>query len=219
MGRGGMSRTNFVIFWAAIIVGASYMIPTLADWSGPEIIVWKVAGVALLALWAGLSARSIDCWLITAVMMFGAMGDGLLSIYGLATGAVAFVIGHCLAIFLYMRNRRTRLSRSQKALGIFTIPASLCIVWSVLHGADGWWHAAIYTFFVAGMAAAAWTSRFPRYRTGLGAMAFLASDLFIFANEGGLMGEMESALTIWPLYFAGQAMIVWGVVSTQQREI
>jgi uncharacterized membrane protein YhhN len=69
------------------------------------------------------------------------------------------------------------------------------------------------------MAAAAWTSRFPRYRTGVGAMAFLASDLFIFANEGGLMGEMQSALTIWPLYFAGQAMIVWGVVSTQQREI
>ena len=214
-----MNKTNIAVFWAAIAIGASYMVPILTDMSCPAVIAWKVAGVATLTLWAGLSALSVDGWLITAVMMFGALGDGLLSAYGLATGALAFVIGHCVAIMLYLRNRRTNVSASQRALGLLVIPASLCIVWAVLHNAEGWWHAAIYTFFVAAMAAMAWTSRFPRYRTGLGAMAFLASDLFIFANEGGLMSEIQSALTIWPLYFAGQAMIVWGVVRTQQREI
>ena len=41
-----------------------------------------------------------------------------------------------------------------------------------------------YTGGVAIMAATAWVSRFPRYRTGIGAMAFLASDLLIFAGGG-----------------------------------
>ena len=62
------------------------------------------------------------------------------------------------------------------------------------------------------MVAMAWTSRFPRYYTGLGAVAFLASDLLIFAGEGAWAGSLVPLLLIWPLYFGGQAMIVWGVV-------
>src|SRR3546814_6089488 len=89
-----------------------------------------------------------------------------------------------LAIILYLTNRRAAMTPSQRLLGWLTMPATLIIVWAMLSPAPGWWHAAVYSPFVAAMAAAAWTSRFPRYRTGIGAMIFLASDLFIFAGEG-----------------------------------
>src|SRR3546814_11349929 len=70
-----------------------------------------------------------------------------------------------LAIILYLTNRRAAMTPSQRLLGWLTMPATLIIVWAMLSPAPGWWHAAVYSLFVAAMAAAAWTSRFPRYRT------------------------------------------------------
>jgi uncharacterized membrane protein YhhN len=201
------------IGWLAIIAGASFMVPVVMGWSGPGIIVWKGLGVGLLALWAAMQARSFDGWLITAVMAFGALGDVLLDAVGLEKGAVAFVVGHLIAVWLYARNRRPALSGSQQALSLLVLPLSLVIVWAMLRTEPGWWHAALYTGFVAVMAAMAWRSAFPRYRTGLGAMLFLLSDLLIFARLAGIGGN-AGGLLIWPLYFGGQALIVWGVVST-----
>ena len=70
---------------------------------------------------------------------------------------------------------------------------------------------ALYALFVAAMAAAAWTSRFPRYLAGIGAMMFLASDLLIFARMGALAGVVWVGLAIWLLYYAGQLLIALGV--------
>ena len=72
----------------------------------------------------------------------------------------------------------------------------------------------LYATALGIMAATAWTSRFPRYRTGLGAMLFLASDVLIFSRAGPLAGSIVPTLLIWPLYFAGQAMIASGVAGT-----
>jgi len=76
----------------------------------------------------------------------------------------------------------------------------------------------IYTAFVASMAAAAWISRFPRYRTGIGAMMFLASDLLIFARMGPLAGDAWVSLAIWGLYLGGQVLITLGVTRTLGTE-
>lgn len=202
------------IWWAALLAGASYMLAVAGGWSGPGIIAWKGAGVALLALWAAVQARAPDGWMIAGVMALGAAGDVLLDAQGLETGGLAFAAGHVLAVVLYLRNRRPALSASQRFLGWALVPLSVAIVWLLLKGQGGWWHGAIYTAFVAAMAAAAWTSRFPRYRTGIGAMLFLVSDLLIFARLGGAVPAGIASLLIWPLYFGGQAMIVWGVVRT-----
>ena len=105
-----------MIWWAALIAGVSFMVPVLAGWHGPAIIAWKGAGVGLLALWAAAQARSVDGWLIVAVMALGALGDVLLDAIGLETGAAAFAAGHILAIILYARRRRLRLSGSQRLL-------------------------------------------------------------------------------------------------------
>lgn len=202
------------LWWAAVIAGTSFMVAVVAGWTGPAIIAWKGSGVALLALWAAINARSFDGWLIAAVLACGALGDVLLDAMGMETGAIAFVAGHIIAIWLYARNRRAQPSGSQMALALCVAPAAVVIVWAMLHGNAGWWHAAIYTGFVAVMAAMAWISRFPRYRTGIGAMLFLISDLVIFARVGEVLPPGFSRWLIWPLYFAGQALIARGVVTT-----
>ena len=213
----GWDRARW-LWWLALAGGVSFMVAVVQRFDGPAIWAWKASGVGLLAVWAAANARGRSGWPIVAVLGFGALGDWLLDAKGLETGAAAFVIGHIIAIALYLTNRRERLTPSQRLLAWLTMPATLVIVWGMLSPAPGWWHAAAYSLFVAAMAAAAWISRFPRYRTGIGAMLFLASDLFIFAGEGGVISEDARIWLVWPLYFAGQALIAWGVVSTLAKE-
>lgn len=208
------------LWFAALIGGISYFVAVQQHWDGPAIHLWKASGALLLAAWAAANARNTDGRLIAAVLAFGALGDWLLDAVGMIEGAAAFATGHLIAIFLYMRNRRPRLSASQKMLALAVMPLALIIVWGLARGAESSLVGAAiaYTGVVAAMAAAAWISRFPRYRTGIGAMIFLASDLFIFAGEGGALSKDVTMWLVWPLYFAAQALIAWGVVSVLSRE-
>ncbi|QJQ32811.1 lysoplasmalogenase [Sphingomonas lacunae] len=209
-----------IIWWAALAAGASYMLPVLAGWQGPAIIAWKGAGVTLLALWAALQARDAnpegEGWLIALVLAFGALGDVLLDAVGLTTGAAAFAVGHVIAIILYARNRRPALSPSQTLFGWLIAPLGVVITIALVHGQPDAMLAIAYAALVGSMAAFAWTSRFPRYRTGIGAVMFLVSDLVIFAGQTVWTGTIWPKLLIWPLYFGGQALIAWGVVKTLQ---
>jgi uncharacterized membrane protein YhhN len=74
--------------------------------------------------------------------------------------------------------------------------------------------AAAYAGGLALMTATAWISRFSRYRVGLGAVAFAASDLLIFAENGPLANQGWTGFAVWSLYFAGQALICVGVTQT-----
>ena len=218
-GEGNWDRARWLWF-AALAGGISYFFAVRQGLDGAAIHLWKATGVGLLAAWAAANARGADGWLIAAVMAFGALGDWALDAIGMIEGAAAFALGHVIAIFLYLRNRRPELSVSQKMLAIVLVPLALVIVWGMARGAEpSLMQAAIgYTAIVAAMAAAAWVSRFPRYRTGIGAMLFLASDLFIFAGEGGALSKGITGWLVWPLYFGGQALIAWGVVGTLSRE-
>lgn len=205
------------LLWAAVIAGASFTIAAWLGWHGPAVVAWKGAGVALLALWAASRAHDLDGWLIAGVMALGALGDVLLDAVGQIAGAVAFLAGHCVAIWLYLRNRRVRLSGSQRALGLLIAPATMFIAilfaWRSGQAAT----AGIYAAGLGVMAATAWTSRFPRYRTGIGALLFVASDLLIFSRIGPLAGSFVPTLLVWPLYFAGQALIAVGVVGSLEE--
>jgi uncharacterized membrane protein YhhN len=199
-----------MVLIAAIVAGSSYT----ASWNmalDPTFsIVWKGAGVALLAVYAALQARNLDGWLITSVMAFGALGDVLLETIGLEAGALAFAVGHMIAMLLYFRNWRPRITFSQRLLAALTVPFGVGIAFMLTGDVT----IAVYAFFVAGMAASAWTSRFPRFRTGIGAMMFLASDLLIFARMDVLENAAWVGLAIWALYFGGQLLIVIGVTGT-----
>jgi uncharacterized membrane protein YhhN len=207
MAKDGVLRA---VFAGALVAGVSYYFADRLGVTEPLAVVWKGAGVALLAVWCAMQARSRDGWMITAIMAFGALGDVLLETAGLTTGAVAFVAGHGVAIALYGRNRRRHLTLSQRLLALLVVPLSIMIAASLVASNDALPIAA-YTAFVATMAACAWASRFPRYRTGIGAMMFLVSDLLIFARMGTLATSPVPGMLIWPLYFGGQVLIALGV--------
>src|SRR3546814_15120557 len=82
------------LLWAALVAGASYCLAAWFGWSGPGVIAWKGAGVALLAAWAVSAARDLDGWLIAVVLPLGAAGDVLLEAAGMIAGAAAFRAGH-----------------------------------------------------------------------------------------------------------------------------
>ncbi len=207
MGNGSLTKAILI---AAILAGASYLFADHFGATGAAAILWKGAGVGLLALWCAVQARELDGWLIAAVMAFGALGDVLLEAVGLSVGAAFFELGHLVAIILYFRNRRSEISLSQRLLALVTIFAVQIISWQLTQSKE----VLSYSVPLSLMAASAWISRFPRYRTGIGAMMFVASDLLIFARMGPLAASGWVNPAIWVLYFGGQLLIAVGVVST-----
>lgn len=202
----GMSAVARWTLLASVIAGVSYV----ATWTLglPEMVetAWKGAGVALLAVHAALRAKSLDGWLLVAVMALGAGGDILLETHGLTVGAVSFLLGHVVATGLYLRHRGTG-----PRLQLLLIP--LVAVVSYLLPADraaapG---VALYGLILSVMAATALMSRFPRGMVGLGALMFVASDLLIFARLGSLPDTFAVGLAVWGLYYFGQLLICLGV--------
>lgn len=194
---------------ASLVAGVSYWLAAKGQVPGLWLIVWKGAGVALLAAYGWAHHPSRNAHLIALIMAFGAVGDLLLELVFTA-GAVAFFLGHLAAIALYLRHRRERPTASQKAAAVATLIGVPLISWQLTHAPE----VAFYALGLAGMAASAWLSSFPRYRVGLGAMMFVASDLLIFARMGPLAGSPVPDLLIWPLYYFGQFLICTGVIVT-----
>lgn len=195
---------------ASIIGGVSYIASWNLHLSTPAEVLWKGSGVGLLALYAGLKARSADGWLLTAVMALGALGDILLVTSGLTIGALAFLAGHLTAIGLYARNRRRASTPALLAAAIF-IPVVVGIAFHLPADRAGAPGVALYATGLSAMAASAWLSRFPRGQVALGALMFLVSDLLIFARGGLLPEGFATGLAVWGLYYAGQLLICLGV--------
>ncbi len=202
----GMSAAARWTLIASVIAGVTYVatwgrgLPPMAD------IAWKGAGVALLAVHAALRARSLDGWLLAAVMALGAGGDVLLETHGLTVGAVSFLLGHVVASGLYLRRRKP----GQWA-PVLLIPIVVATAFALPHDRSGAPGIALYTLFLATMAATALMSRFPFRTVGLGALMFVVSDLLIFARLGPLPRVFAVNLAVWGLYYFGQLLICVGV--------
>lgn len=206
--------------WAligSILGGVSYIAAWGLPLPAPLELAWKGTGVGLLAAYAALKARDRDGWLLTAVMTLGFLGDVLLGIQFIV-GAVAFLIGHLVAVRLYLTNRRPALSRSQAALALLLVPASVFIAFMLPADRAAAPGVAFYTVGLSLMAATAWTSRFPRFTVGVGALLFLVSDLVIFAKMGPLPHNFLTELAVWVPYYGGQLLICAGVVNALQSE-
>lgn len=204
-----------LVLAAAIIAGVSYLAADHLPLSVVEGLAWKGAGVGLLAVYAALRARSFDGWLLTAVMALGAAGDVLLGAAGFVVGGGMFLLGHLVAIWLYLRNRRPGLSRSDWTSGLLLIPVTVVAAYLLPADRAGAVGVAFYALGLSAMAASAGLSRFPRGRVALGALMFLASDLLIFARAGPLASQaVWVGFLVWSLYFAGQALICVGVTRT-----
>jgi uncharacterized membrane protein YhhN len=201
---------------ASLVAGISYYFVMNSSLPGIQMMAWKGAGVALLAVYALVRHSGADARQIAAVMGFGALGDVLIELK-LEWGAIAFLIGHLVAIHLYWRHRRPSLSFSQKLTGLgllVLVPLISFLLPSDRSAAPG---VALYATGLGAMAAAAWTSSFPRYRVGIGAVLFVVSDLLIFARIGPLSANPIPNLLIWPFYYFGQFLICTGVIGELKR--
>jgi uncharacterized membrane protein YhhN len=196
---------------ASLVAGLSFYFIKDSHLPGLYQMAWKGAGVALLATYALARHKSADSRQIAAVMGFGAVGDVAIEL-SLEAGAIAFLIGHLIAIHLYWQHRRVALPISQIAAALamlVLIPAIAFLLPADRSAAPG---IALYATGLSAMTAAAWTSSFPRYRVGIGAVLFAASDLLIFARLGPLAHSALPGLLIWPLYYFGQFLICTGVI-------
>jgi len=203
---------------ASLMAGISYYFVRQGAVPGLYLMAWKGAGVALLAIYALARHQGRDSRQIAAVMGLGALGDVLIEL-SLQAGAAAFLLGHLVAIQLYLRHHRTAPSASQKAAGwamLVLIPVIAFLLPADRAAAPG---IALYAAGLGAMTAAAWSSSFPRYRVGIGAVLFAVSDLLIFAQMGPLTSSALPGLLIWPLYYFGQFLICTGVIGElRQRE-
>lgn len=181
-------------------------------------ILAKGAAVGLLASYAFArmphDRRGIDGALLVLALMLAALGDMAIELDFLIGGA-CFAAAHCVAVALYLRNLRQRPSPSQRMLGLVLL-ISTPVVSYFLSGEEV--EIAIYAAFLGAMASAAWSSRFPRYRVGTGAVLFVVSDWLIFSRLGPFDLGVLPDMLIWPLYYAGQVMIATGIVQCLRGE-
>jgi uncharacterized membrane protein YhhN len=205
-----ITPTNIVLA-ASVVAGVSYVASWGLDLSQAASLTWKGLGVGLLAVWAALKAKNMNGWLVALVMALGCAGDVLLGV-NFIVGAAAFLFGHLVAIGLYLRNRRKVIQRSQLALGVVLVPATVFIAFMLPADRAGAPGVALYTLGLSLMAATAWTSRFPRFTVGIGAILFLVSDLVIFARMGPLPETFLTGLAVWAPYYGGQLLIATGVI-------
>lgn len=192
---------------ASLLAGISYFFVRHSAVPGLYLMVWKGAGVALLAAYALTRHKGADSRQIAAVMGFGALGDMLIE-FSLEAGAAAFLVGHLIAIHLYLRHRRARIMPTQRAFGIALALLTPLIAFSLTKSPL----VALYSLALGVMAGTAWTSSFLRYSVGIGAVMFVASDLLIFARMGPMAESAVPDLLIWPLYYFGQFLICTGVI-------
>ncbi len=198
---------------ASLVAAISYYFVMDSQLPGLFQMAWKGAGVALLALYALQRHGGKDGQTIALVMAFGALGDVLIEL-SLYAGAIAFLLGHVIAITLYLSHRRDELTPSQKGAAVALLLGTPIIAFLLPADRAAAPGVAVYALALGGMAAAAWSSSFPRYRVGLGAVLFVVSDLLIFARLGPLESSAIPGLLIWPLYYFGQFLICTGVIST-----
>ncbi|KUO52086.1 MAG: hypothetical protein APF82_03435 [Sphingomonadales bacterium BRH_c42] len=180
---------------------------------GTWLILLKGAAVGSLALYALRRCRAHDAWILAAALALSALGDMAIELWFEAGGALFFA-SHLAALSLYLRNLRPHPTSSQKALGVALLIATPLACWQI----SGSGQVGLYGLALGGMAAAAWMSRFPRYRVGTGAVLFVFSDLLLFAGSGPLQAGVVPDLLVWPLYFSGQFLIATGVIQTLRRD-
>ncbi|MBL0926020.1 MAG: lysoplasmalogenase [Sphingomonadaceae bacterium] len=199
----------------SLLAGLSYP----ASWlvlpieGGLFAILWKMAAVGLLVPFALRRHHEGEFVLLAVMLAFYALGDGLIE-FSMVAGALAFTGGHLVAIWLYSRHRRVGPTFSQRMLAIAIFILTPVIAYGLPPAVNEGIQVAAYSIVLAAMAAMAWSSNFPRYRVGTGAVLFVVSDLLIFARLGPLAGSGVTSIAIWYLYYFGVFLIATGIAQT-----
>lgn len=207
-----LKRSIKMLLLLSIGLGGIY--PVLAPGLALEIgVLWKGACVGLLALAAGLQARTGAAWLLSGLLIAGTLGDVFLAIPGaFMRGVLAFGIGHILAILLYLSHSRWPIKPALAGLAVIVLLSGLAV--DILGLGDP--AIAAYALMLIAMTISAWTSHYPR-PVAIGATLFLISDALIGVQMTASAPHPAGLnLAIWWLYYFGQLLIYLFVTKTTQ---
>lgn len=175
--------------------------------------IWKMAAVGLLVPFALRRHHEGEFIWLAVMLAFYALGDGLIEL-SMIYGAIAFAAGHVIGVAIYFRHRRVGAAFSQKLLAVTILLLTPVIAYGLPGNPEEGVQVAAYSVILAAMAAMAWSSNFPRYRVGTGAVLFVVSDLLIFARLGPLANSELTSVAIWYLYYFGVFLIATGIAQT-----
>lgn len=194
---------------ASLLFGLSFPFAPQLAVPGLGVVFWKMAAVGFLVPYT--LRRHHDghfAWAAVFLALY-ALADGVLE-QSIRWGGTIFALGHAVAIALYLRHRRPKMAPTQLALVLVLLVATPVVIWLLVQAPS----ATLYGTIVGAMAAAAWSSNFPRYRVGMGAVLFVISDLVLMAQMGPLEGWIGQGFVVWYLYYAGVLLIATGIVQT-----
>jgi uncharacterized membrane protein YhhN len=205
-----IARKTLLILTA--IIGISHAVTWSVEFDDLVRLSWKFLSIGLLAFYAALHARSLDGWLLTAVLLFSAFSDLLLQVAGQIPGALSFIFADLIAIVLYVRNARANIGKSARGFALLFVLACSGLAYMLPANRAEAVGIAIFILPLAAMVAVAWMSRFSRAIVGVGTASILTSDMVIFARLGPMKGTAYIDELIWLLYFAGAFLVALGVV-------
>lgn len=197
----------------SLAFGLSYPLAPSLQWPEFILLIWKMAAVGCLIPYALQWHHAGEFVLLALILALYTLGDGLVE-YSLTQGGMAFAAAHSVAIYLYSRHRRIKTMFSQKLFAACLCIFTPIIAYMLPSDRNEALHIAAYSVLLGGMASMAWSSNFPRYRVGMGAVLFVISDLFLFARQGALTNWPPAQYLIWYSYYFGVFAIAVGIVQT-----
>ena len=184
----------------------------------PEIylIPLKGSAAALLAAYCYAGHSSADARLLSWAFGAAALADMAIEI-DQTIGGLLFFLYNVLALGVYLRHRRERLTGPQSWLVGLTLILTPIIAYNMPADRVEAMGTALYGLALGAMAAGAWASTFPRYRVGSGAMLVLIANMLLFAQMGPLSSSAVPEILVWPIYYLGQFLICTGVIQTLRK--
>lgn len=210
-GRALLERRPWLL--GSLASAIAYYLLSDAEIGGLYLIGFKGAAAGLLAIYALLRHAGTDTRLLAGSLALAAAGDITLELYP-AYALIPFFGAHLFALNLYLRNRRQAPTGSQKLAAMAILILLPLIVALAMLGQPDFASASIYALTLSGMAAAAWMSRFPRYRVGTGALLIVAGHVLLVAGFAHPWGAPAASWLAWPLYYIGQFLVVTGVIQS-----
>lgn len=195
---------------ASLSAAIAYYVLKDADFPGAYLLGIEAGALLLLSVYAVLRHRDADARMLAGAM--AAAGIGVVAIeLDTYFGALALIIGNGLAIGLFVQHRRDALDGSQKLAAVALLALVPLICWRLPLDRDAATFTAIYGLSLGGMAGAAWTSAFPRYRVGVGALLCVGAGILGIAGDGVLAESALPSLFSWPLFYFGHFLVCIGV--------
>jgi len=209
-----------LILLAAVICALVFWLRHAGDDTPVTQATWvKTASMGLLMLYGLLTIA--PAWIV-AGLAFGALGDYALSREGdraFLAGMIAFGVGHLAyaVAFLapYVQDPAPLPAAFWPVLAAMLALGALTAFWIAPKAGAFKGPVRAYALVIAAMAlSATFLPQTPgRILTYIGVCAFVASDLilalrlFVFQSADI---RLFAARTLWPLYWIGQALILWG---------